>query len=427
MSNKRQTLSDELRCAVHEGKKTHYEELLLSAADIIENRNAASSVDLTNFGYADGGYIGKCSHCKASFTGDKRAWSCKSCAEKKALEPKTKSVAPSTDALAGLARWQQYTIGTPKMISADDGAWCEYSDVTAIVAHLTKRLKATESAMDKVIDEKIEVAIRAEALEADRNHWKANHDNMVQRNAVLSQRPDLPVDRLPAIREYERMLAAKGAEIDKAKMEINALLVSYVREHFPDSKAFQPLGDLSGVISQLDNAITITREFKNRAEAAETEIEKLKEQNDKFKWQVRDTCTRAEMAEAKLTHLNGVKGVNSQYAFALANLGMGENDDPEIFASRLNDKLERLSQYEAQKPVGSRELRGDGTYGWSQYVYKGWQPLYASPAPSADLKAENERLREALKAIDKNAVGSMVPSSVISALVDAALNAKTSV
>ncbi len=360
MSNKRQTLSDELRCAVHEGKKTHYEELLLSAADIIENRNAASSVDLANFGYADGGYIGKCSHCKASFTGDKRAWSCKSCAEKKALEPKTKSVAPSTDLLAGLARWQQYTIGTPKMISADDGAWCEYSDVTAIVAHLTKRLKATESAMDKVIDEKTEVAIRAEALEADRNHWKANHDNMVQRNAVLSQRPDLPADRLPAIREYERMLAAKGAEIDKAKMEINSLLVSYVREHFPDNKAFQPLGDLSGVISQLDNAITITREFKNRAEAAEA----------------------------------------------------------------------KLSQHEAQVAFG---YVVDGAQPYDNAVVQQFsvrgasKALYASPAPAEDLKAENERLREALKAIDKNAVGSMVPSSVISALVDAALNAKTSV
>lgn len=404
MANKRQTLSDELRCAVHEGKKTHFEELLLSAADIIENRNAASSVDLANFGYADGGYIGKCSHCKASFTGDKRAWSCKSCAEKKALEPKTKSVAPSTDPLAGLARWQQYTIGTPKMISADDGAWCEYSDVAAIVAHLTKRLKATESAMDKVIDEKIEVAIRAEALEADRNHWKANHDNMVQRNAVLSQRPDLPADRLPAIREYERMLAAKGAEIDKAKMEINSLLVSYVREHFPDNKAFQPLGDLSGVISQLDNAITITREFKNRAEAAEAKLE------------VRDA--------EKQQMLNAMNSMAKAF-------------------KRLKSKL---AQYEAQKPA-AYTLIFRKSYGVNaETTFKKFEeaekyviscglplssiiPLYASPAPAtaADLKAENERLREALKAIDKNAVGSMVPSSVISALVDAALNAKTSV
>jgi hypothetical protein len=29
-------------------------------------------------------------------------------------------------------------------------------------------------------------------------HWKANHDSMVEKCAFLSQRPDLPVDRIPA-------------------------------------------------------------------------------------------------------------------------------------------------------------------------------------------------------------------------------------
>lgn len=34
--------------------------------------------------------------------------------------------------------------------------------------------------------------------------------------------------------------------------------------------------------------------------AKDAEIERLKEQNDKFKWQVRDTCTRAEFSEEEL-------------------------------------------------------------------------------------------------------------------------------
>lgn len=41
--------------------------------------------------------------------------------------------------------------------------------------------------------------------EADRDHWKHNHDNMVSRCALLSQRPDLPVDRIPAYQELAKL------------------------------------------------------------------------------------------------------------------------------------------------------------------------------------------------------------------------------
>jgi hypothetical protein len=59
-----------------------------------------------------------------------------------------------------------------------------------------------------VIDHAVEVT----RLTAERDHWKANHDNQVQRTALLMQRPDLPVDRLPAYREMERLqrLVAAG-------------------------------------------------------------------------------------------------------------------------------------------------------------------------------------------------------------------------
>jgi hypothetical protein len=39
-------------------------------------------------------------------------------------------------------------------------------------------------------------------------HWRANHAHLVQRNALLMQRPDLPVDRLPAYRELVRLQQA---------------------------------------------------------------------------------------------------------------------------------------------------------------------------------------------------------------------------
>lgn len=51
----------------------------------------------------------------------------------------------------------------------------------------------------------------------DRDHWKANHSEMVQRNSVLRERPDLPVDRLPSIARYEVQLATARAALLTAK------------------------------------------------------------------------------------------------------------------------------------------------------------------------------------------------------------------
>lgn len=183
------------------------------------------TLDLSNFGYADGGYIGKCSHCKASFTGDKRAWSCKSCAEKKALEPKTIRATPSTDPLAGLMRWKHCEYPNQhKMMEHKDGEYILHSEAAAIFSFLNTSLDDSKQSRDD---------------------WK---------NLAISL----------------------SGELEKAKKEINTLLNNYVREHFFENKTFQPLSDLIGQISQLDNAITITRDFKNRAETAEREVEQCK-------------------------------------------------------------------------------------------------------------------------------------------------------
>lgn len=66
----------------------------------------------------------------------------------------------------------------------------------------------------------------------------------------------------------------------------------------------------------------------------------------------------------------------------------------------------KLAQYEAQEPVGYFDGKVDYGVGGSAIIGIDTstkdgrtKPLYASPAPSADLKAENERLREALQDI----------------------------
>lgn len=49
-------------------------------------------------------------------------------------------------------------------------------------------------------------------------HWKSNHDNMVDRCNMLAQRPDLPVDRIPAF----NALAKAQAKIDELEAKISA-------------------------------------------------------------------------------------------------------------------------------------------------------------------------------------------------------------
>ncbi|WP_406850075.1 ead/Ea22-like family protein [Chromobacterium phragmitis] len=44
-------------------------------------------------------------------------------------------------------------------------------------------------------------AARIAELERERDHWKANHDNQVQRTRILMERPDMPFER---VRAYER-------------------------------------------------------------------------------------------------------------------------------------------------------------------------------------------------------------------------------
>ncbi len=41
-----------------------------------------------------------------------------------------------------------------------------------------------------------------ERLKAERDHWKANHDNQVERARILIERPDLPVERVEAYKQW---------------------------------------------------------------------------------------------------------------------------------------------------------------------------------------------------------------------------------
>ena len=68
--------------------------------------------------------------------------------------------------------------------------------------------------------------------------------------------------------EVERL----KAERDEALRYATNFLVSYVNKYFPHNPEWRPLPELIGVLTQLDNASTITGELKARAEAAEKRL-----------------------------------------------------------------------------------------------------------------------------------------------------------
>ena len=55
------------------------------------------------------------------------------------------------------------------------------------------------------------VKAELEALFNECQQWKNNHSNAVSRAALLRQRPDLPVDRIPA---YEKLVELQGDRLD---------------------------------------------------------------------------------------------------------------------------------------------------------------------------------------------------------------------
>ena len=110
-----------------------------------------------------------------------------------------------------------------KIASIED----RYLPLLRLARQLERELKQANEALAIVkqdcfnLTEKVIPNIRERLLAAEQraNHWKANHADMVQRCAALSQRPDLPVDRLPAIAKYEAMLNALQAQVDRLMIE----------------------------------------------------------------------------------------------------------------------------------------------------------------------------------------------------------------
>lgn len=84
-------------------------------------------------------------------------------------------------------------------------------------------------------------------------------------NAVRYVRADL----------FEQQAARIAALEDEAATYLRSFLVSFTREHFPENTAWRPLPDLLGMLTQMDNASTIARDYKARIAALEGALHML--------------------------------------------------------------------------------------------------------------------------------------------------------
>jgi hypothetical protein len=130
----------------------------------------------------------------------------------------------------------------------------ELARILDAIVKFTARCAPAAELMGKLTAGEIAaVARHAAQLQRERDHWKANHDEMVARNAVLRDRPDLPLERVQA---SERM-----AQLQRERDEALA--------------ALRELHDTAYSRDQDDYATLAAEKQQARAEKAEAELARL--------------------------------------------------------------------------------------------------------------------------------------------------------
>jgi hypothetical protein len=74
------------------------------------------------------------------------------------------------------------------------------------------------------------------------------------------------------LEEFATALQSVAQERDAANREATRLLVSFVHEHCDPVPDWAPLPDLMGVLTQISNAVTVTRDIQAKLAAAEARI-----------------------------------------------------------------------------------------------------------------------------------------------------------
>ncbi len=82
--------------------------------------------------------------------------------------------------------------------------------------------RAAYAKVEELATEAARLRYQNAQLEAGLAHWKKNHAAMVERCSYLSQRKDLPVDRIPAYQAHAARVAELQAHNDYLAARIDA-------------------------------------------------------------------------------------------------------------------------------------------------------------------------------------------------------------
>lgn len=92
---------------------------------------------------------------------------------------------------------------------------------------------------------------------------KANHKNMVERNALLRQRPDLPVDRIPAHKQLIELQSAVAEERQDCAKIVRSFIKPVIKPAGPHAGWCDPN---TGLIHDIAEAIETREEKKSSRE-----------------------------------------------------------------------------------------------------------------------------------------------------------------
>jgi len=124
----------------------------------------------------------------------------------------------------------------PKFVDQRGTESYERATLLAVIDGLRDDILAEQNRLDSQLKNNSDLLQQLAASAAEIAHWKANHNNVVAKLRLFTQREDLPVDRLPA---YQRVLAM---ESEIAALRKDAERYRWLREQpyfaVPPNKTF---------------------------------------------------------------------------------------------------------------------------------------------------------------------------------------------
>ena len=145
-------------------------------------------------------------------------------------------------------------------------------------AQETGHLDPIVEAIDSAVKEK----------DAEIEHLKSNHEDLVKRNAFLRERPDLPKDRIPQAKRYEVEISDLKKDINRLNFLNNELNIGRQIQFNEDDIKSQEISSLKQKITEQQKHIIVIAQLKAdqrvRADRFEKALREIKYSREVALW-----------------------------------------------------------------------------------------------------------------------------------------------